>query len=50
MIKIKQVGKTLIVMVNGKYYGVVNSDEVITYLVNNPDKLIEIVKEMKPAK
>ena len=49
MIQVTKVGDMLVVNENGKYSGVVNPDEIINYLLSHPDKLNEIVEEIKSA-
>ena len=50
MIQVTKVGDMLVVNKNGAYSGVVSPDEVINYLISHPDKLNEIVEEIKSAK
>lgn len=49
MIQVEKIGDMLVVSKNGKYSGVVTLDEIINYLISHPDKLNEIVEEIKSA-
>ncbi len=49
MIQVEKIGDMLVVSKNGKYSGVVTPDEIINYLISHPDKLNEIVEEIKSA-
>ena len=49
IIQVEKIGDMLVVSKNGKYSGVVTPDEIINYLISHPDKLNEIVEEIKSA-
>lgn len=49
MIQVEKIGDMFVVSKNGKYSGVVTPDEIINYLISHPDKLNEIVEEIKSA-